>query len=190
MAQPINKNPFDDIRIDPAGVKRSYQWYRAQISQLGNIQAKMKRALNTGGPTIVPGGLYLFQYDPKWKEVLPYYDTLPLVLPFARVDDGFLGINLHYLPYALRFKLMGALLSLVKNVKDPTSRAKVSWEILNSSSKFKGVDACVKHYLTGHVRSQFLQIPNDQWVTAAMMPLEQFQKSTKQKVFNQSVRML
>ena len=190
MAQPLNDDPFKNIRIDPPGVKRSYQWYRAQIAQLGNVQAKMTRALNAGGPTIMPGGLYLFRYDPKWKEELPYYDTLPLVLPFNKVDDGFYGINLHYLSYPLRFKLMGALLSLVRNIKDPRSRAKVSWDILNSSSKFKGVEPCVKHYLLPHVRSQFLQIPNDQWVTASMMPIEQFKKATKQKVFNQSSRMI
>ena len=44
------------------------------------------------------GGLYFFYYDPKTKDSLPYYDTFPLVLALERYNDGFLGLNLHYLP--------------------------------------------------------------------------------------------
>ena len=28
------------------------------------------------------GGFYLYQYDPKWKDKLPWYDIFPLVFPF------------------------------------------------------------------------------------------------------------
>ena len=183
-------NPFEALRVDPASVKKSMAWYQKQIANLKGLQTSARKAIQAGDNRIIPGGVYLFSYDPKHKDTLPYYDTQPLVMPFAKAQGGFLGINLHYLSYPLRFKLMGALLSLVRNIKDPRSRAKVSWDILNSSSKFKGVEPCVKHYLLPHVRSQFLQIPNDQWVTASMMPIEQFKKATKQKVFNQSSRMI
>jgi len=117
---------------------------------------------------------------------LPYYDTMPLVLPFAWAPGGFLGINLHYLPYGMRFKLMSALLELVTDVTDPKSRARVSWQILNNASRYPGVGACVKHYLGTQIRSKFLNIPNDQWVAASMMPLEQFKGSSKEHVFAQS----
>jgi len=130
--------------------------------------------------------LYLFRYDPKHKDTLPYYDTMPLVLPFAWAPGGFLGINLHYLPYGMRFKLMSALLELVTDVTDSKSRARVSWQILNNASRYPGVSACVKHYLGTQIRSKFLNIPNDQWVAASMMPLEQFKGSSKEHVFAQS----
>jgi hypothetical protein len=115
---------------------------------------------------------------------------MPLVLPFKSVKGGFLGINLHYLPYGLRFKLMGALLDLVTDIEDPRSRAEVSWQILNSSSKFTGVAACVKHYLSSQIQSSFLNIPNDQWLSAAMMPIEQFRGQSKEQVFKNSRRIL
>ena len=181
------KNPFDDLRINAGDVRRSQQWYQQQIAQLPGLNSKVNKALRQGDNTLKIGGLYLFSYDPKHKDTLPVYDTLPLVLPFSTAPGGFLGINLHYLPYALRFKLMGALLSLV-DIKDPASRAKVSWQILNGSTKFSGVGACVKHYLSNHVHSQYLNIPTDQWLSAVMMPLEQFHGATKQRVFNQSLR--
>lgn len=183
-------NPFTQLRVDPASVRKSQAWYRHQVNQLGNLRRGVSTALKDGGDHFTPGGMYLFRYDPKHKDTLPYYDTLPLVLPFSPAPGGFLGINLHYLPYGLRFKLMGALLDLVIDIDDPKSRAQVSWQILNASSKYHGVSVCVKHYLTAHVRSPFLEIPNDQWLAAAMMPIEQFEGKTKEQVYRESRRML
>jgi hypothetical protein len=181
--------PFEALRVDPASVKKSQQWYQQQIKNLKNLQNKTNTALRAGDETITPGHLYLFRYDPKHKDTLPYYDTMPLVLPFAWAQGGFLGINLHYLPYGLRFKLMGALLEQVTDITDVRSRARVSWAILNNSARFPGVAPCVKHYLGAHIRSKFLNIPNDQWVAASMMPLEQFKGANKETVFADSRRM-
>lgn len=181
--------PFEALRVDAASTRRSMAWYQQQIKNLKNLQSQTSRALRQGDDRTVPGKLYLFRYDPKHKETLPYYDTMPLVLPFAPAPGGFLGINLHYLPYGLRFKLMGELLKLVTDIADPTSRARVSWSILNNASRYPGVGACVKHYLSTHVRSKFLNIPNDQWVAASMMPLEQFAGASKEQVFRNTRRM-
>lgn len=179
-------NPFDQLRMDPSSMKRSMQWYRNQIKNLGDVTKGVNKLVVQGDARVIPGKLYLFHYDPKWKDVLPYYDTLPLVLPFAKAEGGFYGINLHYLPYGLRFKLMGGLLEMVRDITDPSSKAQVSWKILSKSSKFPGVNACVKHYLSDHVRSPFLNIPNDQWLAAAMLPIEKFEKAEKEYVFRQS----
>jgi hypothetical protein len=180
--------PFQALRVDDTSKRKSMQWYQQQIKNLQDLQNKTARAIRQGDPSIVPGGLYLFRYDPKHKDTLPYYDTMPLVLPFAWAPGGFLGINLHYLPYGMRFKLMGALLELVTDVTDPKSRARVSWQILNNASRYPGVSACVKHYLGTQIRSKFLNIPNDQWVAASMMPLEQFKGASKERVFADSRR--
>jgi hypothetical protein len=182
--------PFDNLRVDSASVKRSMAWYQKQIASLKNIQSTARRAVRSGDAQMAIGGLYLFSYDPKHKDTLPYYDTMPLVLPFSKAPGGFLGINLHYLPYGLRFKLMGALLTLIKDISDPRSRAQVSWNLLNNSAKYPGVSACVKHYLTDHVKSSYHNIPNDQWLAAVMMPLEQFQGADKSVVYRDSRRKL
>lgn len=183
-------NPFEALRVDPASVRRSQTWYRAQINNLRNLAGSTNKALATANATLNMGGLYLFRYDPKWKAELPYYDRLPLVLPFNTAPGGFMGINIHYMPYALRFKIMGELLKQVKDIADPQSRAKVNWNILNSASRFPGVAACVKHYLSDHVKSSFMEIPNDQWVGAAMLPIEQFTKAGKETVFKQTRKLM
>ena len=96
-------NAFETIRLNAAGEEKSYQWYRQQISSLGKLTNTNQILKDTKISTrLIPGEMYLFFYDPKHKDTLPYYDRLPLVLPFRKVPDGFYGINLHYLPYMMR----------------------------------------------------------------------------------------
>ncbi len=59
---------------------------------------------------VMPGRLYMYAYDPKMKKELPYYDRFPLVFPFSKTQDGFIGLNMHYLPYPLRVGLLDKLI--------------------------------------------------------------------------------
>ena len=73
--------PFQALRVDAASTRRSQQWYQQQIKNLKDVQSRTSAAIRQGDANIVPGNLYLFRYDPKHKDTLPYYDTMPLVLP-------------------------------------------------------------------------------------------------------------
>jgi hypothetical protein len=109
------------------------------------------------------------------------------VLPFNFAPGGFLGINLHYLPYLMRFKILGALTDYVVNSKNSDkTKVQVSWNILSTAAKFEPVKACVKHYLSDHVQTRFLRINYQDWVTASQLPIEQFVKASKTKVWNDS----
>lgn len=194
MATFSSTNPFKDVTVRAGDVRRSVNWYQTQIrnmsklpSTVDDMLAGQSRQLTT---RLAPGRLYLFQYDAKHKDTLPYWDAMPLVFPFRMVSDGFYGINLHYLPYGLRFQLMGALLELTHHTTGQDAQMAASWQLLNSSSKFSGVQACVKHYLKAHIQSRFLNIPQDQWLAASMMPIEQFQGKTKQAVWQQSRKVI
>ena len=55
----------------------------------------------------IPGKMYFFHYSPKLKDKLPYYDSFPLVIIIEMYGDGFLGLNLHYLPLKMRMNLLG-----------------------------------------------------------------------------------
>ena len=79
------------------------------------------------------GRLNMFFYDPKLKKKLPYYDTFPLVLPLERYNDGFLGINFHYLPIPLRMKLLDRVVDFSNNTKfDESTILNVSYNNLKS----------------------------------------------------------
>jgi hypothetical protein len=182
-------NPFTNIRAKAGDAQRSVSWYQAQIRSLGSITPKKLLSSTPELTTrIIPGGMYMFLYDAKLKEKLPYWDQFPLVLPFRKVPDGFYGINLHYLPYALRFKLLGALHTFAndESMSDDT-RLKFSWRMLDASSRFAPVKACVKHYLHDHLRSKFLQIKYPDWVTASQLPVERFVGANKTAVWKDSL---
>ena len=138
---------------------------------------------------LMVGQMYLFSYSPKTKNDLPFYDRLPLVFPFRRTADSFYGINLHYLPYAYRARLMDALYSLTsdRNYNENT-KLKLSYGILNAASRYRFFKPCVKQYLNSHVQSRFINIFANEWDMALFLPLERFEKATKQQVSKESIK--
>lgn len=137
------------------------------------------------------GQMFMFFYDPKHKDTLPYYDTFPLIFLIGFKDNGFMGINLHYLPPFLRAKLMDSLYETLNNNRyDDTTKLRVSYQILASASRFKYFKPCVKHYLAEHVQSNYLNIEPTNWDSALMLPTEQFKKASSERVWRESRAMV
>lgn len=159
----------------------------ARISERAFINHDKERLTNI----ILPGSMYMYSYDPKWKEELPFYDRFPLVFPFKVEKDRFWGINLHYLPLGYRAKLMDALYDLSNNQRyDEKTRLRLNYNVLNSASKFRYFKPCVKQYLFSHLQSRFMYIYPSEWDIALFLPLERFRKATKTQVFNQSKKLI
>jgi hypothetical protein len=185
----MSPNPFDTLRISAAGTERSVQWYQAQVRKLGAIN--VNKVLREGKKTnvIFPGEMYLFQYDPKTKDQLPYYDIYPLVLPFRKLENGFLGINLHYMPYGVRMYTLKQLDRFVNNRRmDETTRITLSWRLLESSIKFEPAKACVKHYISEQMQSRMMKIPYPDWIIASQLPVERFIGANKSTVWRDTRR--
>lgn len=161
-------------------------WFRDKALSL--TRANPKRMMLQGNQVskIEPGKMYGFFYDPKHKLTLPYYDTFPLIFPFAVKGDHFIGINLHYLPPLLRARLMDALYDLTEKNLTEDSKLKLSYGILNGASRFKLFQPTIHKYLFKHMRSNFLEIPATQWDIAALLPAERFVGASKRKVWNDS----
>lgn len=137
------------------------------------------------------GKMYTFFYDPKHKDTLPYYDLFPLIFVVGPAKDGFLGINLHYLPPMLRAKLMDALYQTINNTKyNDTTKLKLSYQILSTASKYRYFKPCLKHYLSDHVQSNYLNIEPRNWDSALMLPTEKFRKASADKVWRESREMI
>lgn len=177
----------------PARTEGARAWYRETAQSYKRID---ERALMKGDAerlTTKPmvGSMYMYYYDPKHKATLPYYDRFPLVFPYRKVAGGFMGINLHYLPLMYRAKLMDALYDVANNDKfDETTKLKMNYSILSSSSKFKYFAPCVKHYLNEHLRSRFLYVYPSEWDIALFLPTERFVGATKQKVWQDTKKLI
>jgi len=177
----------------PARTQQSRDWFRETAGKMRNIN---ERSLMKGDQarltnTPIPGSMYMFNYDPKWKDELPYYDRFPLVFPFRRVPGGFYGLNLHYLPPPLRARLMDALYDYANNSRyDESTKIKLNYQLLTSIAKLRFFSPCVKHYLNEHVRSRFMYVYPSEWDIALFLPTERFTKKSKTQVWNDSKRML
>ena len=190
-------NPFTEVlrnTVSPTTAQEnSRMWLREQaqsVRQVNNprnmLQKNERLVTNIG-----IGRMYLFMYDPKTKDDLPYFDRFPLIFPFQKVTGGFYGVNMHYLPHILRARLMDALYTVANNkANDDTTKLRLSYQVLDSASKFRYFKPCVKHYLNNHVKSRFLWVPAEQWDTALFLPLERFVGANKQQVWRDSRRMV
>ena len=178
----------------PARTQEARDWYRNVAQQQGRINetsfmksSDKDRFVNS--PRI--GQMYMFTYNPKHKDTLPYYDRFPLVFPFRKVQGGFLGLNMHYLPLPYRAKLMDGLYTISNNtLYNDTTKLKLNYDLLNGASQFRYFKPTVKHYLSDHLTSRFMYIFPAEWDVALFLPLERFQKTTKQKVWADSRKII
>ena len=190
---------FDDLLAKgvrageiPARTSSARSWYRdrartTRVTPDRLIRSDRERLTNR----VMIGRMYHFFYDPKHKKTLPYYDRFPLIFPFKKVRGGFLGINLHYLPLRLRAKLMDELYALSRdNRYDEDTRLRISYNILNGAAKYKYFKPCVKHYLTPHVKSRFLEVYAAEWDIALFLPTERFVGANKRAVHADSRKMI
>lgn len=177
----------------PARTQGARDWFRETAEKIRTVNERTLMKGDNARLTSTPiiGSMYMFNYDPKWKDELPYYDRFPLVFPFRKVPGGFYGLNLHYLPPPLRAKLMDALYDYANNTRyDETTRIKLNYQLLTSIAKLRFFSPCVKHYLNEHVRSRFMYVYPSEWDIALFLPTERFTKQSKVTVWNDSKRML
>lgn len=178
--------------IKPAN-KDSRQWFRDKAQAIITVDPRqvLKKLKQRSVTRLKPqdiGKMFMYFYDPKHKDTLPYYDRFPVIFVIETYPDGFLGINLHYLPPVWRAKLMDALYGTINNRRyDETSKLRINYKLLASSARMRWFKPCVKRYLYSHVRTNIVEIPITEWDYCAMLPLERFKKQKAIKVQKDSV---
>lgn len=189
-------NAFDRIlEVSPFEAdqrsKASMEWFREKASNRrlsANTVLNSPEYKNNKSNMPIVGSMFLFQYDAKHKETLPYWDMFPLIFPIEMDATGFLGINLHYLPPNLRATLFSSLMRL--RSKNPKRDLVVNYQLLTKYSSMSYFKPCVKRYLYSHVRSKFMYIEPDEWQIAIFLPLQKFQKASAGKVYADSRKAL
>ena len=195
------ENIFDILRdglaaegINPRSDK-SRRWLREKIDAMGNNSLDRNSLMRNEPlkPTVtpLPGSMYMFNYDPENKKKLPYYDRFPLVVLVELSQDGFGGLNLHYLPIDLRQKLFYGLLERVSNKSyNKSTYMRLTYSYLKSTRKVKGYRPCYKRYLTNNVKGQIVNVPPKEWEYAVHLPTAMFSKASQSKVHMDSRRMV
>ena len=191
MAGLFQKLEFEAFRkgITPRS-KESRAWFMNKAKNLNVSRSKLMKEdpIELRSRPAV-GKMYMYFYDPKHKETLPYYDRFPLIIMVGPAPRGFMGLNLHYLPLATRAKFLDALLDTINNERyDESTRFRLSYEMLKRASKLKAFRPCLKRYLSSHVRSRLAMVPAPEWEIATFLPTSDFEKASSSEVYKDSRR--
>jgi len=174
--------------------RKSIDWLKENVRLLRNptaISRSIIRETNRNVSKLLLGNLYFFHYSPKNAETLPYYDVFPLVLVLAKYNDGFLGLNLHYLPVKMRAIFLDRLQSYAIYDNDNDIRKiRITYDILSSVKRLVAYAPCLKRYLYGHVNTKLLKVEPHEWETALFLPVEQFRKVKQLTVQKESMQMI
>ena len=172
--------------------RQSMTWLTARIAELKNprsVPNSIVKEKDRFVSRFFNGGLYFFFYDPKTKADLPYYDKFPLVLVLERYNDGFLGLNLHYLPIKHRVALMQKMIAYgaVRDENDEVKRLRMTYDILATSRRMKEFQPCLKKYLYKNLQSRILAVQPSEWEVATYLPIQQFRGAQPKQVWQDSL---
>ena len=175
-----------------AKAKAAGNWFRSIVNRTkGAFSSETPQKILTRSEQLesksVLGKMYFYSYDPKHKATLPWYDTFPLVFPIERYNDGFLGLNFHYLAPKDRAILMDQLKMYATNKKyDETTKLKLTYNMLKGFTKIKRAKPTIHRYLTSKIKSKFVLVNADEWEVALFLPVERFRKASKKEVWAHS----
>ena len=171
---------------------KSLKWFTSKINNLKNPRAlanQIRKETDRNTNRFLIGGLYFFYYSAKYDDRLPYWDAFPLVLPLERYGDGFLGMNLHYLPPRIRAGFMDKLMNFaIYDDNDEIKRLRITYDIVSASKRYKEFRPCVKRYLYKNIASKMLKVEPNEWETAVFLPVHQFQKAKINEVWQDSIK--
>ena len=198
---------FDEIREQAHGRELSMRWYRQKVQDLlpkPQVRQMIREGVKNQKVTVRPnfGTMNLFYYRPKGAAKLPYYDIFPLVIPIGRrLNDGFVGLNFHYLSVPQRWLLLERLsMFQVPSQLDSFDTEEGAGEVMalfwSKIRRKRGVKPIVKRYLTRNIQSRFLKIELSEMLIALSIPMERFytgkwggkKRYLAEKVYRQSRR--
>ena len=189
-----------------AVISNAFDWLSSSVQNINNPNYNQNAAINNQNQltnlaeqnkvkvdpykvfkpktSISIGQMFLFSYDAKLKQTLPFFDMYPLVFPLEFYSDGFLGLNLHYLPPLAR----AYLLNMLKKIEDDNKytdkqKLNISYKILKAGgSRFPGYQQCIKRYLYNHVKSSFHLVESNNWDKVVLLPLHQWYVNPRAKI--------
>lgn len=176
----------------PGASEESRQWFRDKAGQLKDMRPERLMSSkgardNTHSQLFMPGDMYMFRYDAKGKDTLPYYDRFPLIMLIEEYKGGFMGINFHYLPPELRAVLMNKMYTFLSDDSfDQKTRLKFKYQQLKSLSGSALWKPCIKRYLNTQCQSRFVKVHPAEWDIILQLPLDRFVGARRSRVHQDS----
>ena len=164
---------------------QSDDWYNLKTQQVSDKDDVLQNTISR--TFMAPGFMYMFHYIPKNKNTLDVYDVFPLVFPFKKLSNGFLGINLNYLSKSLRAKLLDELNNITLNKDyDEALTFRLTYYLLQRLSQQPEYKPYIRHYLNSQVKSRYIVIPPVEWANVLYLTSREMQDETKQTVVKET----
>ena len=182
---------LDDLQNEkPAELRarsiESMNWFRNNLRQIRVRSSSLMDEFDAEG-ALQLGQMYMFFYDAKTQDKLPYWDYFPLCIPIKRYKTGFMGLNLHYLPIDLRQQLYYRLLPrATTTVFTEYTRLKIDYNFLKSRNSLRAFKACIRRYRYEHMIGKMAHVPANEWELTVHLPLALWRKSSEQKIHQDS----
>ena len=138
-------------------------YLRRKITSPGELDNSLQTQI------LLEGQMYMYKYDPIYKNKLEYYDPLPLVTVLSLEKDGFIGLNWHMMEPEMRIMLLEVFEKFTRG-RELLTHLAVTWDIIKSSKRFRIGVPMVRRYNTKGVTGKFMKIPVDDW--RPMMAIE------------------
>lgn len=176
----------------------SLEWFRSRIKNIRLESDTFYRQSNLKKTReYLEGRMYLYGYNAKWQDKLPYWDSFPCTIVLDTYQEGFLGLNLHYLPPKLRAIFLDRLFTYVggeESEDDPggrrTEKFRVYYDIIKATPKLNFGVPCLKKYLYSQLVTPALEIEPKYWDIVSMLPLASFNKQPTMEVYRKSREMI
>ena len=163
-------------------------WYEAGVKSKTQNEAKITRT------RFQPGKIYVFKYDPKYANELPWFDANPVVLAIEQVNNNDLGINLNLLPVPFKEKLLDELFTRMRikvNKKETDEVSKIdalkekplriTYEGIKAYLEKDGYDFALRQYIPSRKRDQAV-VSYSKWPEIALCDFMDFNKTNVMKV--------
>lgn len=123
------------------------------------------------------GEMYMYRYLPQTRKKLPYYDLYPCIITiFPRINnDGFYGLNLHYLSLTNRYLFLANLVKVfgINEEFDGTERIP-KYRQIKTQTNLKLYKNCIKHYKYANIKTRIYKVPVENWPIVYSMNFQKF----------------
>lgn len=179
---------------------QSLDWFKNKISK--EFGTKSESPLNVYDTKVkktvqFSGQLMTFQYFPKNKKTLPFYDMYPLILTIDMDPTSILGLNFHYIKPLHRVFFMDELYKyLGTRFNEPVFR--IDYQKLMARRSLKYYRPCIKRYLFKNISQKISIIEPEDWELALFLPTEKFiaegddteSTTRKEKIWEKSAKLI
>ena len=128
------------------------------------------------------GAMFIMIYDAKWKDILEFWDALPLFVLIAKGADRWMGLNLHYLPYTWRVSIAKKLMTMFASKKRIQYKDVV--QAIKSAKVPEGyLYLCIRTYLYTRIRSDVWEFNRMNYEEMIKNVMPKFKKAGEEYVY-------